>query len=306
MDDKIAILVTNSEFEEPSLAYSLKAFRFKITIPRKPTIELIVQRSPDLICIDWSPSSVDTNVGLVKAIRSTAATRQIPILVSYSDKGDLPDELWRVERLIPLSMPYQLEEFERALHRVSDGTLPSRVLVTTTADTIPPTVTATAPVANTPTEHDTWLLDRVRTVCGHFKEIVAPLLRRRTGKAVLELSDEYDVQDALHVALLSITDNVRPEEPGPSFAGAGSLQDFHLPSIKTIVEVKRIRDSNHGRRGVADELLVDKARYGKREECARLICLVFDPDRHIPNVAIFKSDLESEPRVPSIEVYVVR
>lgn len=150
------------------------------------------------------------------------------------------------------------------------------------------------------------LVGQIRQICANFREIISPLTRlRRANKPRLSIGDEYDVQDLLHMALRALTLDVRPEEPGGNFAGAGSRVDFFVPKARTVIEVKRVRDAEHGRKDVANELLIDRERYAARKDWSRIICLVYDTDHHIPNPVVFKQDLESTPGLP-LEVYIVR
>ncbi|WP_437956633.1 hypothetical protein WME76_35385 [Sorangium sp. So ce119] len=170
---------------------------------------------------------------------------------------------------------------------------------------LPAGVGSVLSAASLPRAGESLLLEQVRQICSNFREVVTPLIRRRAAKTPFSIADEYDVQDLLHMALRALTLEVRVEEPGASFAGAGSLRDFFVPKARTVIEVKRVRDSNHGRRGVADELMADRVRHANHGGCERLVCLVFDPEGHISNPVVFKQDLESGPGVP-LEVYVAR
>jgi REase_DpnII-MboI len=311
LSGKRAVVVTDSD-DEPSGAMIAKMLGYVVDILRRPSVEAIMRRTPDWIIIDWAPNKVDENTALVEAICSVAAIRTIPMCILYSDARDVPKSVLAVDRVFALQIPTDSGVVERALRRATGDEPPgpssrSEPETGTTADRSHlaiASVTVDAAQRSLPAE--AWLLGRVRAVCEHFKEIAAPLVHRRSGKTSLTIIDEYDVQDLLNVMLRSISDNVRAEEPGPSFAGAGSLSDFYLPTIETIVETKRVRDGHHGRRGVADELIADRVRYAAHPACVRLICLVFDPDHHIRNVSVFKSDLEKQEGRPSVEVYVIR
>jgi hypothetical protein len=70
------------------------------------------------------------------------------------------------------------------------------------------------------------------------------------------------VQDLLHAILKLHFDDVRPEEVTPSYAGRASRVDFYLPRERIVVEAKMTR-ANLGQKEVANQLLIDVARYAQ-------------------------------------------
>jgi hypothetical protein len=316
LHEKRAVVVTDSD-DDPSGVGLAQLLGYKVDVVRKASAGMIAGKVPDLVLFDWSPCAVEKNAALVEELRSVSATRCTPIVVLYSDERDLSREVLAASNLFAFPLWSAMPDvIARALGRAGDEELAYLAVLPSqspkTAAGIQPPLTAVAvkgPTSNRSTSIpgiQSWLLDRVRAICATFSEVIGPLARRRTGKAPFLVEDEYDVQDLLHFAFRSVTEDVRVEEPGPSFAGAGSLRDFYLPAIQTVVETKRVRDAGHGRRGVADELIADKVRHREHPGCTRLICLVFDPDRHIPNVSVFRRDLEKDQGVPVLEVYVIR
>jgi hypothetical protein len=71
--------------------------------------------------------------------------------------------------------------------------------------------------------------DIVVTIAERFHSVVRQLRERREGRAMLEVTDEYDVQDLFHALLMIHFDDVRKEEWVPSYAGGASRMDFLLP-----------------------------------------------------------------------------
>jgi hypothetical protein len=106
----------------------------------------------------------------------------------------------------------------------------------------------------------------------------------------------------MHAILRLHFDDVRPEEWTPSYAGNSSRIDFLLPRERTIVEVKMTRQAL-GQREVADELIIDIARYAKAPNVDSLICFVYDPQKRCPNPAALENDLTQ--RVGSLRVVAV-
>lgn len=111
-----------------------------------------------------------------------------------------------------------------------------------------------------------------------------PLVRRRKGKPVLALSDEYDVQDLFHSMLRPWVKDVRAEEYTPSYALTSTRVDFLLKRHRVAVELKFVRDARHSRT-VHDELSTDLAHYRAHPDVDVLWAIVFDPSGHISNPA---------------------
>jgi hypothetical protein len=99
------------------------------------------------------------------------------------------------------------------------------------------------------------------------------LRHRHDNRATLTITDEYDVQDLLHALLRLHFDDVRPEEWTPSYAGGASRMDFLLKEEKIVVEVKMTRAGLTDRQ-IADQLIIDAARYKSHSDCKKLVCFV--------------------------------
>jgi hypothetical protein len=104
------------------------------------------------------------------------------------------------------------------------------------------------------------------------------------------ISDEYDVQDLLNALLRLHFDDVRPEEPTPSFGGGASQTDLVLKNEQIVVEAKMARPTL-GDKEVCFELMQDTAHYKRHSECRKLVCLVYDPRGLIENPHGIKSEI---------------
>ena len=150
-------------------------------------------------------------------------------------------------------------------------------------------------------------LDSVRTVLqlgDQLGEIGRQLGKRRKGKPVFELSDEYDYQDLLHATLRLFFDDVRPEDAAPSHGGAASRIDFVLPEFQLAVELKATRASMDAK-SLGEELIVDPARYASRTDVRRLVCLVFDSTNQISNPRGIERDLSGPKNGIAVTVRIV-
>jgi hypothetical protein len=133
-------------------------------------------------------------------------------------------------------------------------------------------------------------LEQIVGICNNFHEIVKQLKKRRSQRAALEISDEYDVQYLLHSLLRLYFTDIREEEYTPSHAAKCSRVDFLLKNENIVIEVKKTRDGLAAKE-VSDQLIIDIARYQSHQNCKTLICFVYDPDGRISNPRGVERDL---------------
>lgn len=134
--------------------------------------------------------------------------------------------------------------------------------------------------------------DRIVALCRRFPLFVDRLQNRQRGRDPFSVDDEYDVQDLLHAILRLHFDDVRPEEVTPSYAGNSSRVDFYLPRERIVVEAKMTR-GNLGQKDIANQLVIDVARYAQMATVDTLICLVYDPERKCGNPRTLENDVEA-------------
>lgn len=120
---------------------------------------------------------------------------------------------------------------------------------------------------------------------------------REDGNPV-EMNDEYDVQFLLRGLLALHFDDIRPEEPTPSYAGSAGRMDFLLKSERIAIEIKFAK-RGRTEKVIGHELVQDIARYEKHPDCDVLVCFVYDPTQAIRNPMSLEEDLarESKPKV---------
>jgi len=121
---------------------------------------------------------------------------------------------------------------------------------------------------------------------------------------LIEIKDEYDVQDLFHSLLKLNFDDIRAEEYTPSYAGSASRVNFLLKKEKLVIEIKKTRN-NLGAKEIGNELTIDIARYRAHPDCETLVCFVYDPDGRINNPVGVESDLEAIPSNIKIKVIIV-
>lgn len=144
-------------------------------------------------------------------------------------------------------------------------------------------------------QEETKPIETLQKVFSRFHNLVKLLRNRRDGRATLDVSDEYDVQDLLRALLVLFFDDIRVEEWTPSYAGKSARMDFLLKQENIVVEVKMTR-KGLGEKEVGDQLLVDIERYKEHPNCETLICFVYDPDGRIVNGSGLINDLVKQSR----------
>jgi hypothetical protein len=81
--------------------------------------------------------------------------------------------------------------------------------------------------------------------------------------------------------------------------------DFLFPAHRFVVETKRVRNRPHALK-IGDELIIDIEHYRRHPGCDRLWCVIYDPQRLIPNPSGLVTDLQGHRTTPdgSIQVRV--
>jgi hypothetical protein len=132
-------------------------------------------------------------------------------------------------------------------------------------------------------------LTRIRRIVDRF-HIVAQALGGTRGGLSKSLADERDVQRVLGALLALEFDDVRPEDPVPTVAGAASRVDFIIPALGLVIETKMTRPGLTSKK-LGEELIVDITRYRGHPECKFLFCFVYDPEAMIDNPRGIEGDL---------------
>jgi len=137
-----------------------------------------------------------------------------------------------------------------------------------------------------------------------FHSVVKQLEKRQRQRKPFSVKDEYDVQYLLHALLKMYFEDVRDEEYCPSYAGTSARIDFFLRGEQIAIEAK-MASQHHRKKKIAEELILDKEYYRKKERCKSLYCLVYDPHEIITNPRGFESDLSERRDNFEVKVLVV-
>ncbi len=116
------------------------------------------------------------------------------------------------------------------------------------------------------------------------------LANRGHGRPPFLVESEYDLQDLLFAIVRSVFEDACREEWTPKRAGSAKRMDIVVPAINTVIEAKFVRDARHAK-SVADELRVDFECYHDHENCAQLVAICADPNRHIVDSEQFETEL---------------
>lgn len=144
---------------------------------------------------------------------------------------------------------------------------------------------------------------RIERICNQFHRIARQLRDRHADRPTLNVEDEYDAQDLIHSLLLLDFDDVRAEDPSPSYAGAASRTDFVLKKERIVVEVKKARKGLLAKE-LGEQLIVDSQRYKVHPDCKMLVCFVYDPEGLIANPRGIENDLSQAGGEMPVRVYI--
>jgi hypothetical protein len=133
---------------------------------------------------------------------------------------------------------------------------------------------------------------KVVSALEQFQECVRYLNTRRSSGAVIDISGESDVQDALFLMLRPWLVDLVPENPTDKVASRYVIKDFLSRELKVVVEAKYIRDKKHGKE-ISKELHDDIETYRNHPNCENLVFFIYDPDALIPDVSALKRQIEA-------------
>jgi hypothetical protein len=125
-----------------------------------------------------------------------------------------------------------------------------------------------------------------------FTDIVRYLNTRRSSGAILNLTSEAEVQDALYLMLRPWVLDLVPESPTDKVANRFSIKDFVSRAGRFVIEAKFVRSPDHGK-SIVKEINDDIETYRYHQSCDDLVFFVYDPDGHIPDAAAVERHLKT-------------
>lgn len=125
-----------------------------------------------------------------------------------------------------------------------------------------------------------------------FGEIVRYLNTRRSSGAVLDLTSEAAVQDALYLMLRPWILDLVPENPTDKVANRFSIKDFVSHAGRFVIEAKYVRNPDHGK-ALVKEINDDIETYRYHASCDDLIFFIYDPDANVPDAGAVERHLKT-------------
>jgi len=135
-------------------------------------------------------------------------------------------------------------------------------------------------------------IDKILDALSSFTDCVRYLNTRRSAGALLNLDSEASVQDALFLMIRPWIIDLVPENPTDKIANRFSIKDFLSKSCHLVIEVKYIRDKEHGKT-IVQELNDDIETYRYHHYCDDLIFFIYDPDGLIPDAGAVQRHIAS-------------
>jgi hypothetical protein len=135
-------------------------------------------------------------------------------------------------------------------------------------------------------------VSKVISALNSFVDCVRYLNTRRSKGALLTLDSESSVQDVLYLMLRPWIVDLVPENPTDRVANRFSIKDFLSKSSRLVIEVKYVRNADHGK-SIVKELNDDIETYRYHVSCDDLIFFIYDPDGFIPDAAALERHLTS-------------
>jgi hypothetical protein len=135
-------------------------------------------------------------------------------------------------------------------------------------------------------------IESVISALHSFTDIVRYLNTRRSSGAILDLTSESSVQDALYLMLRPWILDLTPENPTDKVANRYTIKDFVSHSARIVIEAKFVRSTDHGK-SLAKEINDDIETYRYHASCDDLVFFIFDPEGHIPDAAALERHLRT-------------
>lgn len=135
-------------------------------------------------------------------------------------------------------------------------------------------------------------IEAVLAALNSFTEIVRYLNTRRSTGAILDLTSEAAVQDALYLMLRPWILDLVPENPTDKIANRFTIKDFLSESGRFVIEAKFVRSADHGKQ-LAKEINDDIETYRYHPSCDDLVFFIYDPDGNIPDAAALERHVKT-------------
>jgi hypothetical protein len=143
----------------------------------------------------------------------------------------------------------------------------------------------------------------VKHLCNRFHAVTRQLRLRKEYRATLDVEDELDVQDLIHVMLRFQFDDVETDEWTPDYAEGSPRKTFLINHGRLAIVAKKTRPGLTPKE-LAEQVKTDAARYSGRNRCSTLLCFIYDPEGRIGNPRGLEADLTSVSDQFTVDVLV--
>ena len=143
----------------------------------------------------------------------------------------------------------------------------------------------------------------VKHLCNRFHAVTRQLRLRKEYRATLDVEDELDVQDLIHVMLRFQFDDVETDEWTPEYAEGSPRKAFLINHGRLAIVAKKTRPGLTAKE-LAEQVKTDAERYSGRNRCSTLLCFIYDPEGRIGNPRGLEADLTSVSDQFTVDVLV--
>jgi hypothetical protein len=143
----------------------------------------------------------------------------------------------------------------------------------------------------------------IDNIFNNFHSCSRQARNRYKNRPTIDVQDEYDVQDLLHIFLKLHFSDIRPEEYTPNYAGQSARMDFLIKEYNVVIETKKTRDTLRDKE-IGSQLIEDIERYKNHPNCHKLYCFVYDPEGLIGNPKGLENDLSGTKDHISVKVVI--
>jgi hypothetical protein len=127
-------------------------------------------------------------------------------------------------------------------------------------------------------QYDDWnvaiFLKMLKGFSNSIKRITDSDFRYSKRDDIFVINDEYDLQDLFWAIYKPIFPEMVSEDPNSKYMGKSSRVDFYIPEIKTILELKHVKNEGQARE-IPNQLDNDITWYSKSKDAERLVFYVY-------------------------------
>ena len=145
----------------------------------------------------------------------------------------------------------------------------------------------------------------IARIVKRFDRVERSLGHRYAKRAAVRVNDEYDVHYILRSLLSLYFDDIRPEDPGSTFAGSATRVDLHLKKERIYIEIKKTRAGTTDA-SLGTELVEDVVKYSQRPDCEAMVIIIDEREKRLKNPTGLAHDLKKTGQDVHVSVHFIR